>query len=106
MTSHYRLHIFRSEALARTSTRRRPVGSLVRALACLVLTGMGVCSPALAAIAFVQVNSSDPETPESTVSVAFPGAQTTGNLNIVAIGWSDSTNQVESVTDTAGNTYV
>jgi hypothetical protein len=32
-------------------------------------------------------------------------AQTAGNLNIVAVGWNDTTSTVNTVTDTRGNTY-
>src|SRR5262249_6994313 len=32
-------------------------------------------------------------------------AQTAGNLNVIAIGWSDTVAAVTSVTDSAGNTY-
>jgi len=33
-------------------------------------------------------------------------AQIAGDLNIVAVGWADSTSQVQSVTDSIGNTYL
>jgi hypothetical protein len=61
-------------------------------------------------IAFVQVNSSQNiETPLPSslqfVSVPFKGAQTTGNMNVVVVGWLDSTTTISSVTDTAGNVY-
>ena len=46
-----------------------------------------------------------PQSTQASVSVAFPGAQTAGNLNVVAIGWSDATSQVVSVVDTQGNSY-
>jgi hypothetical protein len=43
----------------------------------------------------------------STVSEAYSGAQSVGDLNIVAIGYGDTagTTTVSSVTDTEGNTY-
>ncbi len=56
-------------------------------------------------IAFVQVNAADPQTPSASVPVAFTAAQTAGNLNVVAVGWNDTTSTVNSVTDTRGNTY-
>jgi hypothetical protein len=56
-------------------------------------------------IKFVQVNSTVPQTPQSSASVAYSAAQTAGNLNIVAIGWTDGSSSVTSVTDTKGNTY-
>ena len=58
-----------------------------------------------APIGFVQVRSSTPQTAQSTVATAFAQAQTAGNLNAVAIGWFDSTGNITSVSDSAGNTY-
>ncbi|HWW92231.1 MAG TPA: Ig-like domain-containing protein [Vicinamibacteria bacterium] len=57
------------------------------------------------AIAFVQRNYATPQTPASSVSVLFNGAQSAGNLNVVVVGWNDTTAQVSSVTDTKGNAY-
>jgi hypothetical protein len=37
--------------------------------------------------------------------VTYPGAQTAGNLNVVIVGWNDTTAQVSSVKDTKGNPY-
>jgi hypothetical protein len=58
-------------------------------------------------IAFVQVNSGPPtvQASLSSVAVAFQGTQTAGNLNIVAIGWGDTTSVVSTVTDSLGNAY-
>jgi chitodextrinase len=56
--------------------------------------------------AFVQRNSSDPQSPVTSLAVPFTAAQTAGNLNVVIVGWNDTTAQVVSVTDTKGNTYV
>jgi hypothetical protein len=39
------------------------------------------------------------------VSVSYPGAQVTGDLNVVVVGWNDTTAQVSSITDTKGNSY-
>ena len=57
------------------------------------------------AIAFVQANDAVPQTPSTVVTVPYPGAQTSGNLNVVVVGWNDTTAQVQSVTDTEGNSY-
>ncbi|HEY1303763.1 MAG TPA: PA14 domain-containing protein [Vicinamibacterales bacterium] len=62
-------------------------------------------SPAPTPIAFLQGNYAVPQTPQSSVTVSFPGAQSAGNLNVVAIGWNDATSQVVSVTDARGNAY-
>jgi hypothetical protein len=39
------------------------------------------------------------------VNVAYSAAQTAGDLNVVIVGWNDSTATVKSVTDSAGNSY-
>jgi hypothetical protein len=57
------------------------------------------------AISFGQVAAATPQSPTATVPVTFPGAQTAGDLNIVVVGWNDTTATVQSVKDSAGNTY-
>jgi hypothetical protein len=59
-----------------------------------------------AIVSFVQVASQTPQTPMNTVTVPFPNLQGAGNLNVVAIGWSDATSSIANVTDTSHNTYV
>ena len=54
---------------------------------------------------FVQVNSAVPQSSPSVVTVTYPLAQAAGDLNVVVVGWSDSTRQVQSVSDTNGNVY-
>ena len=39
------------------------------------------------------------------VKVTFTAAQTAGDLNVVVVGWNDSTATVSSVTDRKGNAY-
>ncbi len=58
-----------------------------------------------AGITFVQVNSAVPQTPQTSVTVKYTKAQTAGDLNVVVVGWNDSTSQISSVADSAGNTY-
>jgi chitodextrinase len=58
------------------------------------------------AIAFVQVNSAVPQTPQVTVTVPFSLAETSGNLNVVVAGWNDSTARITSVVDSKGNPYI
>ena len=60
---------------------------------------------AQAAITFIQQNSATPQSPKSTVPVTFTSAQTAGNLNVVVVGWNDTTATVSSVTDSKGNMY-
>ena len=56
-------------------------------------------------ISYVQGNAAVPQTPQTTVSVPFSAAQTAGDLNVVVVGWNDSTATVTALTDTRGNTY-
>ncbi len=56
-------------------------------------------------VSFVQVSSSTPQSATSSVTAAFSSAQTQGNLNVVVVGWNDTTTNVQSVTDSLGNTY-
>ena len=57
------------------------------------------------AIGFAQVAAATPQTTTATVAVSYPGAQTLGDLNVVVVGWNDTTATVQSVKDSAGNTY-
>ena len=41
-------------------------------------------------IRFVQVKSATPQTASSSVSVTYSAAQTAGNLNVVEVGWNDT----------------
>jgi hypothetical protein len=56
-------------------------------------------------LAYVQGNNAVPQSPQTSVSVTYNAAQTGGNLNVVVIGWYNTTSHVASVTDTAGNVY-
>jgi hypothetical protein len=64
-------------------------------------TGGGADPPSLA---FVQVSSALPRQ-GAQVAATFAKAQTAGDLNVVAVGWSDATSQITSVTDSGGNAY-
>src|SRR4029077_13313294 len=57
------------------------------------------------AISFGQVAAATPQSATATVPVTFPGVQTAGDLNIVVGGWNHTTSSVQSVKDSAGNTY-
>src|SRR5215471_19449850 len=54
---------------------------------------------------YVQGNYAVPQTPQTTVTVPYTATQAATDLNVVAVGWNDTTAQVSSVTDTAGNIY-
>jgi IPT/TIG domain len=58
------------------------------------------------AIQFVQVKAATPQTASSSVAVTYSAAQTAGNLNVVEVGWNDTTSSVNTVTDSRGNSYV
>jgi len=60
-----------------------------------------------AGISFVQA-ATGPATIQSSntsVAVAYTSVQTAGDLNVVVVGWGDTTSLVGSVTDTRGNIY-
>jgi len=63
--------------------------------------------PALAAaqLNLVQLTTNGGVSYQSVVQVPYAG-QTAGDLNVVVVGWNDLSSTVDSVTDTAGNTYV
>ena len=56
-------------------------------------------------ISYVQGNYANPDSPQTTVSVMFNAAQSAADLNVVVVGWGDSTAVVKSVADKSGNTY-
>ena len=87
--------------------RGRRIGrSVGLSVALVVLAIVGVPGLARAAIAFVQVNYATPQTAQSTVSIPYPAAQSAGNLNVVIVGWNDSVQHVQSVTDSNANVYL
>jgi IPT/TIG domain len=68
------------------------------------LTNGFTYNPAVA-ISFGQVAAATPQSATATVPVTYPAAQTAGDLNIVVVGWNDTTATVQSVKDSAGNNY-
>ena len=56
-------------------------------------------------INYVQGNYATPQTPQTTVNVTYTAAQAAGDLNVVVVGWNDSTATVSSVRDAKGNVY-
>ena len=56
-------------------------------------------------VGYVQGNYGTPQTPQTTVNVTFTAAQVAGDLNVVVVGWKDSTAIVNTVTDGSGNAY-
>jgi hypothetical protein len=62
-------------------------------------------TPTPGKIAFIQANYAAPQTPQSEVTVPYTAAQTNGNLNVVIVGWGNSSVHVNSLTDSGGNVY-
>ncbi len=56
-------------------------------------------------IAFVQANYTASFSTQATVAVPFASAQQAGDMNVVVVGWNDTTATVQRVTDTQGNVY-
>jgi hypothetical protein len=54
----------------------------------------------------VQVKAATPQTASGSVSVTYALAQTAGNLNLVVVGWNDTSSTVSTVSDGLGNNYV
>ena len=95
-----------------TITATTPAGSAGAVTVTVTNTGSqsgslanGFTYNAAVAISFAQVASATPQTATATVSVSYPAAQTAGDLNVVVVGWNDTTSTVHSVKDSAGNTY-
>ena len=57
-------------------------------------------------IAFVQVASHDSKDSVSSASATFVQPQQAGDLDVVVVGWSDRTLAVDTVSDSAGNSYM
>ncbi len=56
-------------------------------------------------ITYVQGNYATPQASETSVAIPFTNAQQAGDLNVVVVGWNDSTAAVQSIADTMGNVY-
>ncbi len=56
-------------------------------------------------ITYVQGAYATPQSSQTSVSVTFTAAQAAGDLNVLVVGWNNSTSTVSSVVDTKGNTY-
>jgi fibronectin type 3 domain-containing protein len=70
-----------------------------------LVNGFTYAAATTPAIGYVQDNSTASQTPQTTVSVAYAAAQVSGDLNVVVVGWNDSSAVVSGVTDSSGNTY-
>ena len=87
---------------------RKPIDhtcAFLGALLMFFLWADGLQSLLAATPAYVQGNYATPQTPQASVQVTYSTAQTAGNLNVVIVGWNDTTALVSSVIDTTGNIY-
>jgi hypothetical protein len=62
-------------------------------------------SSASATPAYVQSTFVVPNSSATTVPVTYTGAEKAGNLNVVIVGWTDTTTHIKSVTDNRSNSY-
>ena len=83
----------------------KPLSLVLLAAALIVCTFHMLAGNANAAIGFVQGSYATPQSPQSTVSVTYTNVQRAGDLNVVVVGWNDTTAAVSSVTDSSGNLY-
>lgn len=89
------------------STPSPASGAYVRHLLLAILAILLLPASLLVAqISYVQSNYSTPVGSQTTVTVAFKSPQALGDLNVVVVGWDNSTATVSGVTDTAGNNYL
>ena len=72
------------------------------AVSCLVLALSAAAAPT---ISYTQGNYAAPQSPQTSVTITFTAPQAAGDLNVVVVGWNDSTVAVSSVTDSKGNSY-
>jgi hypothetical protein len=68
-------------------------------------SGANAGESGVAPLGFIQAASKDTKDSVMTVSVAYSNPQQAGDLNIVVVGWSDSSHNVSSISDSAGNMY-
>jgi hypothetical protein len=85
-----------------TVTVANPGGGSVSLTSSFTYTASSTLVPT---ISCVQANSATPQSAEATVTIPFTAAQWAGDLNVVVVGWNDSTAKVNAVTDSNGNTY-
>ncbi len=83
---------------------------IVRPFLPIVAAVFGWLYPANSAVAqtitYVQGNYATPQTAQASVNITYSAAQTAGDLNVVVVGWNDSTATVSTVADKSGNLYV
>jgi hypothetical protein len=104
------LHEPAAVAPTQTGSIRRRKGLFLFLCCCLssVLVGSAVSVSAAvttSTISYVQGNYGTPQSAQRSVIVQYNSAQTAGDLDVVVVGWNDTTATVKSVSDSAGNAY-
>src|SRR4029077_4909698 len=56
-------------------------------------------------ITYVQGNYATPQSAQASVAVKYASTQQPGDLNVIVVGWNDSSATVRTVTDLSGNAY-
>jgi hypothetical protein len=56
-------------------------------------------------ISFVQSNYATPQSGQTSVAVPYSAAQLVGDLNVVVVGWNNTSAALNSVSDSSGNMY-
>jgi IPT/TIG domain len=80
-------------------------GNVVVTVGGVASNGVSFTVGAVSSIAFVQANSATPQGSFTSIGVSYTLAQSAGNLNVVVVGWNDSTATISGVSDTSGNSY-
>jgi hypothetical protein len=83
----------------------RALALLRRSLGMGLLLFAGTSAYSQSSITFIQSNSAVPHPSATTVTIPYTSAQGAGNLNVVVVGWNNSTAQVTSVSDSMSNSY-
>jgi hypothetical protein len=77
----------------------------IRIASAFLLFSFAASQQVLASVTYKQSNSAV-QTSGSSITVVLTSAQNAGDLNVVFIGWQDTTSYITSMTDSSGNTYV
>ena len=80
--------------------------AFILVIAALTLGPMPIGTASAATPSFIQQAYADPQTNQTTVVATYTKAQLAGDTNIVAVGWNNTTSNINSVSDTKGNIYV
>jgi hypothetical protein len=104
---------FSTDILSSSPLQETQISGLARTFFCLpkglsIVVGAAIlwcADTAWATPSFIQGNYAVPQIPQTAVTVPYTAGQAAGDLNVVVVGWNDTTAQISSVTDTVGNLY-